>query len=293
MNLEYYIFRYLPNILYCGDTNYVKQQWFCYKWVRKHLKWSKEEIPCSSIINENVVIDESIFLYWKQGWDNAPILVRKCMESVQRNHNGHPLVLLDGHNIHEYVRLPDYIEKYHDEGKIKEAMYSDMLRITLLENYGGYWMDATCFLSSPVPRHIEECDFFMFSKVLLPEWSSPIKGSNWFIHSKQGNQILHSIRNFLFNYWRHKDFLVNYYIFHIALAAIIDNDSECNRMWSAMPYICNMNPHVLQYSLANEYKAEIYDSILQQCFIHKLTYKYNQNLLRTDIENNLQHILKN
>ena len=209
MNINNYVFRFLPNILYCREDNYVKQQWFCYKWVTRHLCWSENKSEYIDVDNPNIVPNETIFMYWKQGWENAPSLVKSCLRSVRMNNNGHPMVLLDENNIHEYLNLPEHIEEYHQKGQIKEALYSDMLRICLLSKYGGYWLDATCFLSEPIPAIIEDCDFFMFSRVLLPEWTSPIKGSSWFIRGKKNSHILNMVRNFMFNYWKNKSFLIN------------------------------------------------------------------------------------
>lgn len=291
MNIEKIIFRYLPNLLYNKEVNYVKQQWVCYKWVVKHLDWSKADVLYDSVHNHSVLYDKTIFMYWKQGWDNAPKLVKKCLKSVKENCGEHPLLLLDETNIHDFIRLPEYIEEYHNKGLIKEALYSDMLRICLLEEYGGYWMDATCYLSAQIPKEVECSEFFMFSSPLLPEWSSPLKGSNWFLHSIRGNYILHCIKNFLFNYWKNKHYLINYYIFHITLAAIINNDKDALYMWNHMPYICNMNPHVFQFNFKKSYDKDSYDFLLTQCFVHKLTYKYDNKLVDSKKENNLKHFL--
>lgn len=292
MNLEWLLFRYIPNVIYNKETNYVKQQWFCYRWVKKHIDWAYTDVEYDRCYNESVVPNESIFMYWKQGWENAPQLVKKCQSYAIKNAGTHPLIFLDEANVYDYVAMPEYIEKLHAEGTIKEALYSDMLRICLLEQYGGYWMDATCFLSDSIPTYINDCDFFMFSQTLLPEWASPISGSSWFLHSKLHASLLTYVKRFLFNYWKHKDYLINYYIFHIAMAAIIDSNQECKAIFESMPYVCNMNPHVLQKSFSKTFDAEGYDFILQQCFIHKLTYKFDASLLQSDNNNILMHFLK-
>ena len=138
------------------------------------------------------------------------------------------------------------------------------------------------------PNSISASTFFRN----LPEWSSPIKGSNWFIASHQNNLLLSSIRNILFTYYSKKKEIINYYIFHLILAVLVDNDSECASLWNDMPYISNMNPHILQYSFEKKYNKEIFDRITNQCFIHKLTYKYKEALLN-DKSNILNYLLNN
>ena len=45
---------------------------------------------------------------------------------------------------------------------------SDMLRTCLLLQYGGYWLDATCLLTSSFPEVIDKSEYFMFQRHLFP-----------------------------------------------------------------------------------------------------------------------------
>lgn len=141
-----------------------------------------------------------------------------------------------------------------------------MLCVSLLYEYGGYWLDAICFLSSSIPPYIETSGFFMFSSTLLPEWASPIMGSSWFIYSCKRNPLLGKIRNFLFSYYLHKKYLINYYLFHIVLAVFVTTDEGCKDIWVSKPYICNMNPHILQYSFSEPFSKERYNFIKRTMF---------------------------
>ena len=76
------------------------------------------------------------------------------------------------------------------------------------------------------------------------------------------------------------------------MAAIINNDAECAQIWQKMPYICNMNPHVLQYSFEKKYSEEQWENVIESCFIHKLTYKYDNSILNNAEETILQHLMR-
>lgn len=146
MNITQMIFRWLPDVLYFKELNLMKQNWFFYNWVKRHLQWAKQTVVCSKATPPYKVIEnQTIFMYWKQGWKNAPELVQKCLESVKENANGHPLVLLDASNLHQYIKFPDFIEDKHNKGIIPEANFSDMLRVALLYQYGGFWMADKMF----------------------------------------------------------------------------------------------------------------------------------------------------
>lgn len=112
MNITQLLFRWLPDFLYFGELNLTKQQWFFYKWVKRHLKWAYMPIECESVNPQHEIIEnQSIFMYWKQGWENAPELVKRCLASIKANAGGHPLILLDETNLAQYVKMPAFIEK--------------------------------------------------------------------------------------------------------------------------------------------------------------------------------------
>ena len=292
MNITQMIFRWLPDVLYFKELNLMKQNWFFYNWVKRHLQWAKQTVVCSKATPPYKVIEnQTIFMYWKQGWKNAPELVQKCLESVKENANGHPLVLLDASNLHQYIKFPDFIEDKHNKGIIPEANFSDMLRVALLYQYGGFWMDATCFLSSPIPAVIEHGKFFMFQRHLFADWASPIKCSNWFIYGVKGSPVLLGIKNWLFQYWMHKSYVINYFMFHFVISALVEEDKACRETWQSMPYICNMNPHVLLFNFGHKYDEGYYKFILNSCFVHKLTYKYDKKMINSQEENMLMHFL--
>ncbi len=56
-----------------------------------------------------------VWLCWWQGIDNAPALVQRCVESIQRNVKEHDVIILTDENYRRYVDIPDWIvEKYHN-----------------------------------------------------------------------------------------------------------------------------------------------------------------------------------
>lgn len=178
-------FHALPDILFYKRLNTVKQEYFCYNWIKRHLEWSYKSVSNDDTYNYSVEEDQTIFVYWKQGWDKAPDIVKKCIGSVKANACNHSVILLDENNVKDYVQMPDYIECKHKDGHIKEALYSDLLRLSLLIKYGGCWIDATCFLSKPIPQYLFNSGFFMFSSSHLAGNLSPIEGSSWFIISSK------------------------------------------------------------------------------------------------------------
>lgn len=263
-----------------------------YKQVCKHLSWADKDYPVCTIYNKSVVIDRTVWVYWRQGFENAPDIVKKCVTSISEHTRGWNLILLTENNLHEYVILPDFIEDKHNKGLISEAHFSDMVRTQLLIQYGGIWMDATCFMNGELPTLLDNVPFFMFSTAnWWPALKSPSKCSNWFIKAEKGNQLLVKTRNFMFEHWRNRNKVIHYYVFHFALSALADSNKFCRQIWESMPFISNLQPHLFMFSFCKPYSKAQYDMVLNQCFVHKCTYKYDRKLLGETTENFLQHFL--
>lgn len=283
----------VPRLCLVKQIGDVCSMWVCYSVFRKHRKWMYEEsgTEYNVKISSGVVENKTIFVFWRQGFENAPDVVKKCILSLRKNLGEYALVLLDEKNLHEYVNLPEYIVNLKTRGLIGEPQYSDLIRTNLLIRYGGVWCDATCFWQEKIPSSVESSTMFVFKTVLLKENCSPIKCSNWFIKAERNNLILRRLQNFLFEYYKYYSQPIHYFIYHIALSMIVDCDENCRKIWDGIPYVCNMNPHVFMYSFALPFDDYRYQSILRTSFVHKLTYKIS-NSVRSDSSNILNHFLK-
>lgn len=264
-----------------------------YKKTCKLISWAYDEVQYSKVFNGNVLLNNTIWVYWKQGFDKSPNIVKKCIRSISAHRGKRELVLLTEENLYDYISFPDYIEEKHRQGVIDDTHYSDMLRCLLLIQYGGIWIDATCFMSAEIPNLINDASFFMFSTGQWWAGSRCVgKCSNWFIKSEADNYLLKKTLNFHLNYWRKKNKLIHYFIFHFSLSYLCDVDPECRKIWDSVPYMPNSSPTLLQYSFGKHYVKVLYDNIIKQSFIHKCTYKFNPSLMLSTKENVLQHFFK-
>lgn len=101
-----------------------------------------------------------IWICWWAGEHSAPTLVKRCIESIYANCGDHPVRLITDKNYREYLSIPEYIMARFDTGKMGTAHFADYLRVCLLEQYGGLWLDATMFCSQPVSESCFEMPFF-------------------------------------------------------------------------------------------------------------------------------------
>ena len=59
-----------------------------------------------------------IWIFWFQGIENAPTLVKKCIESVKKNFNNKNVMIITMENYNNFVSLPDYIIEKFKKKKI-------------------------------------------------------------------------------------------------------------------------------------------------------------------------------
>lgn len=114
--------------------------------------------------------EKIIWQYWNAGLEEAPAIVKASIDSVRKNlPDGYRHVILCDKNIHEYVDIPDWVkDKYLNNRSFRATFFSDVLRLLLLEKYGGVWVDATIFMSSEIPSHVLNSPFFVFYRGLEP-----------------------------------------------------------------------------------------------------------------------------
>ena len=99
-------------------------------------------------------MDKNIFLLWLQGWDKAPWLQKKVLNSWAINNPDWNIELIDEKNLKNYVSDIDYI--YDKNKKITPQAKSDIIRLSLLKRYGGVWADSTLLCMQPLNHWVFE-----------------------------------------------------------------------------------------------------------------------------------------
>ncbi|MES5812900.1 capsular polysaccharide synthesis protein [Mammaliicoccus sciuri] len=91
--------------------------------------------------------DNNVFLYWNTGWDSSPIMIQSVKKQVEKIFSNFNIIFLDDQNYLNY--LDEEITIFPKNiNKLKEnsiAHWSDWLRLNILKQHGGLWVDATAF----------------------------------------------------------------------------------------------------------------------------------------------------
>lgn len=135
------------------------------KFLKKRFKSQVEKYKTTNYPDTNISDQAPIWTFWAQGVDSMPPIGKKCLEMVHRHSNGREVIVLDMNNFKDYIEIPDTIIKKTEQGIIKLQHFSDLVRCTLLEKFGGIWIDACILLTRDIP-HIENC--FFTAQIIRP-----------------------------------------------------------------------------------------------------------------------------
>lgn len=240
--------------------------------------------------------DKIIWQFWYQGKDQTSLAIQKCFKSIQK-HMGdeYTIIILDKDTIKDYLDFPLIIEeklKNNFFGEKTITFFSDLLRVSLLATYGGIWCDANIFLSDKIPQELCKEDFFAFersktkpSKERLDKlaksgyfsygyfnWNEDFKVKilNSFLISKPNSKNTQAMKDILMYYWLNEHDKSNFYYFTFQIIfELLKNYNYTNKTYKDMS---DIECHLLQFYAKEKFDENLWKSIQNQSFLHKLTH---------------------
>lgn len=163
-----------------------------------------------------------IWICWWQGIGNAPEIVKACIDSIKRNAGGYEVIVITDGNYQKYVKFPDWLEEKRKNGIISRTIYSDLLRLNLLSQYGGIWIDSTFFCTGTC---FEDYIKLPLWSIKRPDYLHCSIASGYFANYSLGCDYEHryvfaAVRDFLYNYWKCYDRLVDYLLTDYAIVLV-------------------------------------------------------------------------
>lgn len=227
--------------------------------------------------------EKYVWVCWLQGEENAPPLVKKCMESIRKNTKNYKMIVIDLNNYSEYVKLPDVVVQKFESGKMLPAHFSDVLRVYLIRDYGGLWLDATVFCSDEVPNEIFEYSFFSCkSPVIKGHYVSDYQWTT-FVYGGKKNALFYSyLADFYESYWNKNDCAVDYLFSDYAIVLARRHIPAIDKAIEMVP-INNLKRDELQASFNEPYSEEKFKEIISgDTYLHKLSWRMDFNKQTND-----------
>ncbi len=100
---------------------------------------------------QTATIEKNVFVFWWDGFETAPFIVKKCLERVKQVYSDAKIITISKQNFKEYTTINQQILEGFENKKISIQTFSDILRFNLLKNHGGLWIDATIYFLKPYP----------------------------------------------------------------------------------------------------------------------------------------------
>jgi hypothetical protein len=147
---------------------------------------------------------------------------------------------------------------------ISDTHFSDFLRASLLNKYGGLYLDSTIFVSNKLPS---------FDK--LSFWTGTSEKNtytNFCEYCLPNNTLWSFVKDCFSDYWNKNDELINYFIIYDFMRLAYEKIKIVKDLWGKTP-INSQKVFDLFEILNSEFDEEKYKTICAGICFHKLTYK--------------------
>jgi hypothetical protein len=258
-------------------SGYLKRK---YRKIIKNFKGKKNAVDPSFANNY------PIWFLWWDGEDSMPLIIKTCYQALKINSNGHKINFVTKDNLHTFINLPEYILKKVERKKLSLTHLSDIIRMCLLYEHGGLWLDSTVLLTKPLPPLPEICSHLGF-------WTPKDDGEiittcfgakNWIVregrwltfclYSSEYNILPEFVRALYFAYVKTNNILIDYFIFDYFISIAYETMPEVRVMIDSVPEN-NPKAHEIHHRLNPnyEYNKVLFDNICTNTFFHKLNWK--------------------
>ena len=236
--------------------------------IDKYLDFDDKELP----------IGNTIWVFWYTGFEDAPIIVKQCVKSISAMHEIE-LVLLDKDNFKDFVNISESILSKFNSGKINIQTLSDIIRVNLLKERGGVWLDATIFVINK--DFIDDKKDYTFYSVRHKEKEacehfSKGRLSTFLIGSGIGGSAVSFVSDiydaFLYNHSRVFDYFFTDYILCLAYELIPSIRNQID----SLP-LCNEDVFYLWHHYSDKYDINVWNNMVEKNEVQKIPWKLTEN----------------
>lgn len=215
-----------------------------------------------------------IWICWWTGEDTAPELVKQCIKSIRKNSGNHPINFIDKTTYTKFISIPDYITKKVENGSMGLAHLSDYIRISLLEKYGGLWLDATIFCLNEIPESYFDMPFFTCkSERQECGYISEMRWCTFVIGGWKNNVFFKYIKAMLESYWKKNNYAIDYLFFDYIIEIANQENKTLNHLIDNVP-ITNIHRDALQASMNKAVPGyEFYNTVNRDTVLYKLSWR--------------------
>ena len=228
-----------------------------------------------------------IWTMWQQGEAQMPETVKASLKTIKdfAKRNGCECYLLTNENLADFINIPaDITEKYKNK-ELSAAHFSDIIRFSVLYQYGGIWMDATLFVSPYATLEMFEGDFFTLNHPPLhtdkiERAIGDFKWSGFFLAGKKGKPYFKHIRDLYLYYVRKFPIFIHYLMMDFIILSEYKCNDEFSTLVDGLPILASAEGVWFLRNHANDpFDENEWREVLKNTPIMKTTYKINKEEL--------------
>lgn len=228
-----------------------------------------------------------VWVCWWQGEDAMPEVIKMCYTQLLKNANGHQINLITKNNYKDFITLPDYILKKvrDDKGKFSNGFISlthlsDIIRVTLLAQYGGLWIDATLYTFKNLPDFGSE--LFSLRRLNTKDMVGESRWSGFFLYAGKSRKLFNFVKDLFFAYWKNNDQIIDFFFIDYCMMLAYKHLPDIKTMIDDIPF-SNPNIFWLNHRMNEVYDSASFEELMKTTQFCKLSYKKkHQGHERTD-----------
>ena len=285
--LRHYGFK-LTITYYLGQQSEEKYFNFRKKMILNFVYNLREKADINNIIDMDDMVERDfpkiVWTMWQQGEAQMPETVKATVKTIKEfaERSGCEFHLLTDKNLKRFVNIPKDITEKYNKKELSAAHYSDIVRFSLLYQYGGIWMDATLFVSPYATLEMFEGDFFSLNHP--PEQIGKMKSaigdfkwSGFFLAGKRGKSYFKNIRDLYVYFVRKYPIFIDYLIMDYFILSEYNNNIYFRELVDKSPILLSAENLWFLRDRANDFFDEQeWDNVLRTTPIMKTTYKINE-----------------
>ena len=213
----------------------VKLKFFSYEQLilRYVRRGAKRLRPGTYCYPRHIEQSKKAWVFWAQGEEKLPPILRKCYESILYNSGNYQIVFVTMDNVEQFAEIPDYVKTKVKSGQISLTHFSDFLRVSLLNKWGGFWVDVTLFLSKPLP---EIDSFFTIKQPFDEKHVSRCLWTGYLWYMPKAHPLAHFLYDYLSKYWQEHDKVIDYLLIDYAIRVFYEENRIFATEIDSLPY---------------------------------------------------------
>lgn len=201
MRIEFKIYLYililLSIIIYFFRSYSVVIIILLYIMISVYLLYKRKTVSCEYTkyaLRKTSDIPNVIYTYWHD--TNMPEIIKNCIATWKKHNPTYTIHIINKETLHKYMDPSINLSKYTHQ------LTSDLIRLYILEKYGGIWMDASIYLNQSLDwvhsyQKAENSEFVGYRLNLFETTSTPVIES-WFLCAIPNSVFIKDWKNKLF-----------------------------------------------------------------------------------------------